>query len=127
MSGVRLQAANSNRGIGKRMRLNPPYSTARRGADDRFLSSALVGAPTGQTTKNDGLPPARLEMQFHRELQNPRIAGGGDSAERRRTDVRVRVVQIHVVDGVERLEARFQTIPLVELDDAAERGVDAHH
>src|SRR5206468_12415173 len=27
-----------------------------RGADDRFLSSALVDIPPGQTTKNDGLP-----------------------------------------------------------------------
>src|SRR5689334_17065199 len=32
----------------------------RRGADDRFLSSALAGAPSGQTTKNDGLPHSKI-------------------------------------------------------------------
>src|SRR5437763_1380019 len=66
-----------------------------------------------------------LPVELHGELQNPRVAGGRDRAECRRAQIRARVVQVHVVNGVEGFESCLHPIALGDGEEPAQTYVDA--
>src|ERR1044071_9371148 len=53
----------------------------------------------------------RLEMKLQSKLQDARIGRVVDRSKRRGAQVRVRVVEVRMIDGVERLEPRFEPHP----------------
>ncbi len=48
------------------------------------------------------------EVQLQRELQNARVARGGDTSEIGRAQIRARRIEVSVIDDIEALAARFQ-------------------
>src|SRR5213083_1920395 len=63
-------------------------------------------------------------MQFQSELQDARIGRVVDRSKRRGAHVRIRVAEVRVIDGVERLEPRFEPHPFLNRKHAAERQIE---
>src|SRR5438477_12536655 len=63
------------------------------------------------------------KMQLQSELQDPRIACGGDAPEIRGAQVRVRCAEIRVIDDIKPFAAGLQPQPLRNRKLPAERGI----
>src|SRR2546428_1292837 len=63
-------------------------------------------------------------MQLQSKLQDARIGRAVDRSKCRGGQVRVRVVEVRVIDGVERLEPLFEPHPLLNRKHPAEREIE---